>query len=207
MRAGDVAIELGAAPGGAAYALLARGLRVYGIDSAEMAPAVRGHAAFTWIRGTAQEALEGGRLPPTRGMAPARHPRARRDRAPGARAVRAALPARGPTRDVAHAEARKLGAGRVCFRAGSRRCASWAWSTCARLSCPGNRQEIAVVALSRGGREWLMRGVTLAVRRRFIHEACLRRLRPSVTRYLANLHHRRQLGSLSPRVAVRTGPA
>ncbi|HEY6879272.1 MAG TPA: SAM-dependent methyltransferase [Polyangiales bacterium] len=36
VRAGDVALELGAAPGGAAYALLRRGVSVWGVDPAEM---------------------------------------------------------------------------------------------------------------------------------------------------------------------------
>ncbi len=40
IRAGDVAVELGAAPGGAAYALLRQGVRVIGIDPAEMDPVV-----------------------------------------------------------------------------------------------------------------------------------------------------------------------
>jgi 23S rRNA (cytidine2498-2'-O)-methyltransferase len=36
VRAGDVALELGAAPGGAAYALLRRGVSVIGVDPADM---------------------------------------------------------------------------------------------------------------------------------------------------------------------------
>ncbi|MCA9675907.1 MAG: hypothetical protein KC464_12785, partial [Myxococcales bacterium] len=36
---GDVAVELGASPGGASYAMLCRGVTVYGIDPGEMAPA------------------------------------------------------------------------------------------------------------------------------------------------------------------------
>ena len=39
-RAGDVAIELGAAPGGASFALLERGLTVHGIDPGAVAPRV-----------------------------------------------------------------------------------------------------------------------------------------------------------------------
>jgi 23S rRNA (cytidine2498-2'-O)-methyltransferase len=40
VRAGDVAVELGSAPGGASWALLHRGLHVHGIDPAAMDPAV-----------------------------------------------------------------------------------------------------------------------------------------------------------------------
>jgi 23S rRNA (cytidine2498-2'-O)-methyltransferase len=42
VRAGDVALELGAAPGGAAYALLRRGVSVVAVDPAEMDPSVLG---------------------------------------------------------------------------------------------------------------------------------------------------------------------
>jgi 23S rRNA (cytidine2498-2'-O)-methyltransferase len=38
MRAGDTALEIGAAPGGAAYALLQRGIRVFAVDPAAMDP-------------------------------------------------------------------------------------------------------------------------------------------------------------------------
>lgn len=40
VRAGDVAVEIGSAPGGASYALLRRGVTVHGIDPAEMSPVV-----------------------------------------------------------------------------------------------------------------------------------------------------------------------
>lgn len=40
VRAGDVAVEIGSAPGGASYAMLRRGVTVYGIDPAEMSPVV-----------------------------------------------------------------------------------------------------------------------------------------------------------------------
>lgn len=40
VRPGDVAVEIGSAPGGASYALLRRGVNVYGIDPAEMDPVV-----------------------------------------------------------------------------------------------------------------------------------------------------------------------
>ncbi|MEO5971416.1 MAG: SAM-dependent methyltransferase [Bdellovibrionia bacterium] len=39
-RAGDTAVEIGSAPGGASFALLQRGLRVVGIDPAEMDPKI-----------------------------------------------------------------------------------------------------------------------------------------------------------------------
>ena len=40
LRAGDTAVEIGSSPGGASYALLRRGVEVYGIDPAKMAPVV-----------------------------------------------------------------------------------------------------------------------------------------------------------------------
>ncbi|MFT3928228.1 MAG: hypothetical protein QM778_37210 [Myxococcales bacterium] len=40
VRAGDVALEIGAAPGGATYALLQRGVTVNGVDPADMEPSV-----------------------------------------------------------------------------------------------------------------------------------------------------------------------
>lgn len=46
---GERAIEVGAAPGGACHALLTRGLRVTGVDRAEMAPAVAKHPGFTRV--------------------------------------------------------------------------------------------------------------------------------------------------------------
>ena len=42
--------EIGAAPGGASQALLARGLHVLGVDPAEMDPVVLGHPRFQHIR-------------------------------------------------------------------------------------------------------------------------------------------------------------
>jgi 23S rRNA (cytidine2498-2'-O)-methyltransferase len=47
---GDRCVELGSAPGGSSQALLERGLRVIGIDPAEMDPAVLEHPNFTHIR-------------------------------------------------------------------------------------------------------------------------------------------------------------
>ena len=40
LRSGDTACEIGSSPGGASYALLRRGVHVYGIDPAKMAPVV-----------------------------------------------------------------------------------------------------------------------------------------------------------------------
>jgi 23S rRNA (cytidine2498-2'-O)-methyltransferase len=50
LRAGDTAVEIGSAPGGASYALLERGLKVVGIDPGEMAPVVLSHPSFRHIR-------------------------------------------------------------------------------------------------------------------------------------------------------------
>lgn len=47
---GDRCVEIGSAPGGSCQALLERGLRVVGIDPAEMDPAVLAHPDFTHIR-------------------------------------------------------------------------------------------------------------------------------------------------------------
>ena len=47
---GDRCVEIGSAPGGSCQALLERGLRVIGIDPAEMDPAVLEHPNFTHIR-------------------------------------------------------------------------------------------------------------------------------------------------------------
>lgn len=50
-RAGELAIEIGAAPGGASFALLERGLRVIGIDPGPMHVRVLGHrSGFTHLR-------------------------------------------------------------------------------------------------------------------------------------------------------------
>ncbi len=50
IRPGNRCAEIGSAPGGSSQALLARGLLVTGIDSAEMAPAVLENPNFTHIR-------------------------------------------------------------------------------------------------------------------------------------------------------------
>ncbi len=47
VQAGDVAVELGCAPGGASYALLRRGVTVYGIDPGAMAEVVTAYADAT----------------------------------------------------------------------------------------------------------------------------------------------------------------
>ena len=47
---GDQAAELGCAPGGSCQALLARGLRVMGVDPAEVEPLVLSHPRFTHVR-------------------------------------------------------------------------------------------------------------------------------------------------------------
>jgi 23S rRNA (cytidine2498-2'-O)-methyltransferase len=54
VRPGDVAVEAGSAPGGASYALLERGMRVVGIDPAEMAPSVLRRKSFQHLRKIAQ---------------------------------------------------------------------------------------------------------------------------------------------------------
>lgn len=46
VQKGDTAVEIGSAPGGASYALLKRGLRVVGIDPAEMDPRILKHPQF-----------------------------------------------------------------------------------------------------------------------------------------------------------------
>jgi 23S rRNA (cytidine2498-2'-O)-methyltransferase len=50
MKSGDVAVEIGSAPGGASYALLKRGLKVVGIDPADMDPRVLAMPGFTHMR-------------------------------------------------------------------------------------------------------------------------------------------------------------
>ncbi len=55
LRAGDRCFELGAAPGGAAQALLKRGLRVTAVDPAEIHPAVLAHPRFVHIRKRAKD--------------------------------------------------------------------------------------------------------------------------------------------------------
>ncbi len=50
IRAGQLFVEIGCAPGGASQALLARGLNVIGIDPASVDPRVLEHPRFTHIR-------------------------------------------------------------------------------------------------------------------------------------------------------------
>lgn len=50
IQAGDIAVEVGSAPGGASYALLQRGLQVVGIDPGEMAPIVLKHPHFNHLQ-------------------------------------------------------------------------------------------------------------------------------------------------------------
>ncbi len=58
LREGDVAVELGSAPGGVVYALLARGLKVTGIDPGEMAPVVKANKRFTHLAMSAFDVRE-----------------------------------------------------------------------------------------------------------------------------------------------------
>ncbi|MEZ0310686.1 MAG: SAM-dependent methyltransferase [Myxococcota bacterium] len=58
LREGDIAVELGSAPGGVVYALLARGLKVTGIDPGEMAPAVKANKRFTHLAMSAFDVRE-----------------------------------------------------------------------------------------------------------------------------------------------------
>lgn len=57
MKPGDVAVEIGSAPGGACGRLLELGMRVIGIDPAEMDPRINEHPNFQHIR------ARGGDLP------------------------------------------------------------------------------------------------------------------------------------------------
>ncbi len=50
LKKGEIALELGSAPGGASFALLEQGLSVIGVDPADMAPVVRENPAFRHIR-------------------------------------------------------------------------------------------------------------------------------------------------------------
>jgi 23S rRNA (cytidine2498-2'-O)-methyltransferase len=58
LREGDVAVELVSAPGGVVYALLARGLKVTGIDPGEMAPVVKANKRFTHLAMSAFDVRE-----------------------------------------------------------------------------------------------------------------------------------------------------
>ncbi|HEX2879017.1 MAG TPA: SAM-dependent methyltransferase [Polyangiaceae bacterium] len=50
IKPGEVALEIGSAPGGASQALLQRGLQVVGVDPAEMDPTVASHPSFTHVQ-------------------------------------------------------------------------------------------------------------------------------------------------------------
>ncbi len=64
VRADDVVVELGSAPGGSTYALLERGLRVTGIDPAEMDPSLVNHPRFQHIQSPVAD-VGRGLLPPS----------------------------------------------------------------------------------------------------------------------------------------------
>ena len=50
LQAGDLCVEIGAAPGGNCQALLGRGAKVIGVDPAEMDPEISAHPNFTYMR-------------------------------------------------------------------------------------------------------------------------------------------------------------
>lgn len=50
LRAGQIAVEIGSAPGGASWALLKRGLQVVGIDPGQMAPQVLSSSGFQHLQ-------------------------------------------------------------------------------------------------------------------------------------------------------------
>lgn len=50
LRAGQIAVEIGSAPGGASWALLNRGLQVVGIDPGQMAPQVLATSGFSHLQ-------------------------------------------------------------------------------------------------------------------------------------------------------------
>lgn len=57
LKPGDIAVELGSAPGGAVYSLLMRGLKVVGIDPAQMDPKILKHRDFMHIRSPVSDVL------------------------------------------------------------------------------------------------------------------------------------------------------
>ena len=63
MAAGEVALEIGCAPGGAALALARRGVEVWGVDTAELAPQVRAEPLVHHLR-LKVGALRWEQLPP-----------------------------------------------------------------------------------------------------------------------------------------------
>ena len=50
IQSGDTCMEIGSSPGGAAQALLSKGLHVIGVDPAEMHPSLLAHPRFTHLR-------------------------------------------------------------------------------------------------------------------------------------------------------------
>jgi len=67
-KTGDIAIEIGSAPGGACYSLLNKGLEVYGVDPCppdrQHAPIIKNNKKFHEIRGTLQSVTR-AQLPST----------------------------------------------------------------------------------------------------------------------------------------------
>lgn len=55
VESGDSVVEIGSAPGGSCQAMLKRGLRVTGVDPAEMDPTLRNHPYFRHVRGRAKD--------------------------------------------------------------------------------------------------------------------------------------------------------
>lgn len=51
----EVAMDLGSAPGGASYAMVERGIRVYGVDNAEMSEVLLNNPLFTHIKDPMQK--------------------------------------------------------------------------------------------------------------------------------------------------------
>lgn len=49
-KSGETVVEVGSAPGGASFAMLERGLRVFGIDPGEMHESIRKHASFKHLK-------------------------------------------------------------------------------------------------------------------------------------------------------------
>jgi 23S rRNA (cytidine2498-2'-O)-methyltransferase len=64
VKEGDRCVEIGSAPGGATWAMLQRGARVYGVDPGEMAPSVMAHERFVHLHMPAAEVPKGA-LPKT----------------------------------------------------------------------------------------------------------------------------------------------
>lgn len=66
LQKGQTIVEIGSAPGGACFAMLERGLKVTGIDAAEMAPSVLKHPSKNFVHlKKSIESVEPVELPPT----------------------------------------------------------------------------------------------------------------------------------------------